>query len=824
MTRYEYDEQGDRIAVIHADGHTTSYSYNQDHLLTSITNPLGHSWRRAYNGRNQIERFSDPMEHSWYVRYDDDGHPSEVENPLGAKKRFAFERGISTATRDWSGVVTRLAVDGFGRITERDIGGRRTSYRYDAGGNVVEVLVGGQTTLRASYDVAGNLTKVIDGHGHSVAFRHGPCRRLLERIDRLGGSIRYDWGTEPGRLIGITNEKGEQYTLFHDELGRVVRERSFDAAERHFSYDADGHVVVRVNANGEATVITRDPLHRPVRMSLPGEDVEYSFDANGNLASAKNADATVAFERDPLGRITREVCGDHWVNSRYDALGHLVQTTTSLGLVAKYAVDANGAATTLTTHGGSVTEFIRNAHGQETARQMPGARLDQRYDDIGRLVEQRVMPAGSLRDGLRASVDTAPGLNVVHRQYAYDRNSAVTAVIDQHWGRVDYRYDPGERLLEALRERGPSERLSYDSTFNVSAIHSDDPRPSEDELEYLPGNRLARKGDTAYQYDAEGRRIRMVQRVDRPDARVWTYEWDAQDRLVSLTRPDGERWNYKYDALGRRVGKSSGSDCREYLWDKDVIVHEHTGTKPLSTWMFEAKTFAPIATIQKGQLYSIVCDQLGSPKELINSSGDIALASDYAAWGSEIARRGIEAESIECPIRSQGQWFDQESGLCYNRFRYFDPSISAFVSQDPIGVNGGINLYAYGVNPCNFVDPTGLCAAGDLPPLKGKNEEEVRQILRDNGFTQDHVSASAARNETWSHPDGSEVRIHPYGNQNEAPYRSANNAHVHKESPTGQQLTDRGIPSTNPAETHVGIRNPPDLPAVRGRPHGAGVM
>jgi RHS repeat-associated protein len=821
-TTYAYDDFGNRISVTDATGGTTTSTYNNEHLLTSVTNAAGHTWRREYDVENQIVGFTDPLGHAWSIRYDERGQPRSVTNPLGAEKRFEFEDANPTAVTDWVGNVTRFKFDALGRVIEREIAGSRTAYVYDATGNVIEVIAGGQTTIHASYDSAGNLTSVTDGHGHSTKFRYGPCRRLLERIDRTGKSLRLTWGTEPGWLQEITNESGERYTFFRDAAGRVVRERAFDGAEREFGYDAAGYVVVYTNANGQTTTIVRDQMHRPVHVSLPSGDSKYSFDANGNLVSAINNDAAMTFNRDALGRIVRETLGEHWVESRYNQLGQLLRTTTSLGHDARYGVDGNGAVITLTTNGDTVTEYVRNARGQETARQMAGARLEQRYDDMGRLVEQHVAPGRTLGSN-SAGYAVLPGDHVIDRHYAYDNNSSITSVVDRRWGRIDYHYDPAERLLEALRERGPSERFSYDVAGNVSACLNGSTQPDE-QFEYGPGNRLVRKGDTIYKYDAEGRRITMVENAESPEPKTWTYEWDAQDRLTSLTRPDGQRWSYKYDALGRRVAKNGLDSSRGYLWDKDVVIHEYSGQKSLSTWMFDPRSFEPVATIQNGQLYSIVCDHLGSPREFVNTRGTVALSVARRAWGKHIANQGSEWQSVVCPIGFQGQWHDDESGLFYNRFRYFDPETASFVSQDPIRLNGGMNVYSYAVNPCNFIDPTGLCAAGDLPQLKGKNEDEVRAILADNGFVQSHVGGNAARNETWTHTDGSEVRIHPYGNQNQAPYRSANNAHVHKENPAGQQLTDRGIPSTNPADTHIGIPNPPDLPAVRGRPHGAGTM
>lgn len=108
-----------------------------------------------------------------------------------------------------------------------------------------------------------------------------------------------------------------------------------------------------------------------------------------------------------------------------------------------------------------------------------------------------------------------------------------------------------------------------------------------------------------------------------------------------------------------------------------------------------------------------------------------------------------------------------------------------------------------------------------LPQMKGMGATERGKVLSEGGFTQTKVSNSAAKNETWSHADGSEVRVHPYGNVKQTPYKSGNNAHLHKQDASGNQLNDRGNISTDPNATHIGLPNPADLPKVRGRPHGS---
>jgi RHS repeat-associated protein len=110
-------------------------------------------------------------------------------------------------------------------------------------------------------------------------------------------------------------------------------------------------------------------------------------------------------------------------------------------------------------------------------------------------------------------------------------------------------------------------------------------------------------------------------------------------------------------------------------------------------------------------------------------------------------------------------------------------------------------------------------AASSLPTLKGKTVAYISTILQDAGFIKKPKKTSV--NQDWNHPDGSQVRIHPYGNEDPTPYRSGNNAHVHKEAPGGVQLNDRGLPDQNKDNTHIGIPNRKDHQAVRGRPNGA---
>jgi RHS repeat-associated protein len=739
VTRYTYDQFGNRATITDALGNTNTFTYNDQHLPVSLTDPLGHVWRRVYDDANRLLATTDLLGHRWQIRYDAEGNMAEIQNPVGARKRQQYTQGIVNAVTDWLGNETRFHLDPFGRVTERTGPlGEITRISYDQQGNPIEVILPDGSTLHATYDSNGSLTSFVDGNGYVTRFRYGPCQRLLERIDPVGGIVRYVWGSEPGQLEQIINEKGETYRFFRDEAGRIVHEQSFDGAKRSFSYDAEGYVVAYVNANDETVSIKRDPLHRVIGQTLPdGGQVTYSFDLIGNLISAVNADIAVVFERDPLGRIVREVQGEHGVESSYDALGNLIRTATSFGHTVEYEVDANGFVSKLTPLGDQTLTFKYNAYGQETSRQMPGVVvMEQRYDDLGRLIEQRVGP------GRRGNSNTiiSPQYEIIRRAYTYDCNGSLTSIVDGNWGRVDYAYDPAERLLWAIREQGPSESFSYDLAGNLARIQARDKEFTDETLVYGPGNRLRQKGSTCYEYDAEGRRVKKIEAVDSNNPKVWQYEWDALDQLRAVTRPNGEIWRYRYDALGRRVEKVGPNKRQQFLWDKDVIIHEFNGTRSLSAWMFDAYSFAPLATIQNTQVYSIINDHLGTPKELIDSRGFIAWSITAKSWGKSIRKNGNDIRRVDCQIRFQGQWNDEETDFYYSRFRYYDCDIGAFISQDPIGLAGGLNEYFYVKNPIHWIDPLGFSGIHET------SRAARRAAMRDQGIPTSQQPISQSRN------------------------------------------------------------------------------
>ena len=148
-------------------------------------------------------------------------------------------------------------------------------------------------------------------------------------------------------------------------------------------------------------------------------------------------------------------------------------------------------------------------------------------------------------------------------------------------------------------------------------------------------------------------------------------------------------------------------------WKETFGYNPHTGkydvegkTHSPTTWIFEAGSFVPCGKITNGKHYSIITDHLGTPIEAYNQEGELIWEREQDLYGN--SRQGFAKENFRCPFKYQGQYYDPEIELCYNRFRYYHPEIGRYISEDPIKLLGGFNVFAYVSDSNAWVDLLGL--------------------------------------------------------------------------------------------------------------------
>lgn len=161
------------------------------------------------------------------------------------------------------------------------------------------------------------------------------------------------------------------------------------------------------------------------------------------------------------------------------------------------------------------------------------------------------------------------------------------------------------------------------------------------------------------------------------------------------------------------------------------MIHKEPEGGTAAAWIFDLHTYKPLGASLQGRLYPVITDHLGTPREMLDPDGKIVWSAIYGPWGDVQSETGGD---FKCPVRFPGQWFDEESGLHYNRWRYYDPGMDRFISSDPIGLRGGLNAYRYCPNPINWIDPTGLdwnyvlVDGDDKPYYSGVSTQDPKQV------------------------------------------------------------------------------------------------
>jgi RHS repeat-associated protein len=767
---YDYDEYGNLKTHERADGTEVRFEYDAAHRITRITDPEGGVWQRSYDERGHLVCEIDPRGMKTAYAYDDAGRPVHIVDAKGGGKRITYNlRGHLASYTDCSGRTSQWEYDDRGRLTASiNALKQRTELRYTpvtaealAGANnpksttnhpgqLQAVIYPDGTEARFCHDAEGRLLAHTDAMERSTSYRYGLTGFITQRIDANGHRLHYKWD-KLGRLEELRNENGQPYTFAYDPAGRLMKECGFDGKTTEYRYEESSGVLTEVIEGQARTKLEFDVIGRLTRRQATAggsEKVEtFGYNGRGLLAEAANADAKLTFFYDKAGNLVRE----HqqylregqiavWQH-RYNELNQRVGTTRPGGHTLEWLTYGSGHVHGLVLDGHDIVGFERDALHREVHRQQGnGLQQSQSYDPVGRLMEQHVSKvAGALSSGPATSIN---------RTYQYDRAGQLTGIMDSRRGQLEYRYDPVGRLLAATGALG-HEVFAFDPASNIL---NPEQRGSR-----VMSNLLKEYAGTHYRYDDRGN---MVHRLSNGE--VSTFEWDAFNRMVKAITPQGTT-TFAYDALGRRIAKHSTRGTTLFGWDGDTLAFESSDKRSVH-YVHEAGSFVPLVqatrlgpialtasasakelmgaerrydidrdplwngeaeqptqprfTQEEIAFYQV--DHLGTPQELTDHEGNVAWAAQYKAWGQarEAISDAARKAGIANPIRFQGQYCDEETGLHYSRYRYYDPHSGRFASKDPIGLIGGLNFQRYAPNPVQWIDPFGLTSVPAVMSLK----------------------------------------------------------------------------------------------------------
>ena len=733
-TRYEYDAAGNCIATQQPDGTRLELCYDSRNRRVAALDGRGGEWRWTWSDDDQLASETDPLGHT--VSFGSaGGRLCRIVTASGRSAEITYDLALATRVCRWSdGSWERVSFDRRGRPLEvATEAGLVARYRWDLLGSLIEEQRGDGLVTQMRYDAEGYLVEQrmpvgTDHEPNCVRLGYTGFHWLSEREDPQGHT-RYAYDSE-GRLATLTDAAGRCTRWQRDARGATIA--CTDIAGRHhqFERDAAGRVVAAIRPSGQRVEFELDGLgRRLVERFHDGSERRFEWDGHGALVAAHSQDHELRFERDRLGRVVREQQAEHHVEGHWRGDAR-VALRTSLGFELSHDVDAAGVPTGITGRSGEAQWEARLFATEDP--EVSGLRFANGVDLL----------AKTDAAGYRSLLDMhdRDGRRVMWTEWDGRRR-----VAKQGDSRAPTRHYERDAQGLPIAEHTPTRGWSVHRGDAGGRAHAS---LAGDERAFSAAGALQRLGDTRYEYDDDGQ---LLRRVTGDEA--WEFEWAATGELVAVTRPDGVRSEFEYDALGRRIAKRTPLGTVRYLWDGTNMIQElgERRRDDVVAWIYLPDTSILLGRLADASSATIVTEANGAPVAVHDQRGSELWAGHVDLWGE-----AQPPAPPELPWRFQGQYADSETGLSYNRFRYYDPGGGCYLSPDPLGPFGNRSLYGYVDDPVSESDPLGLGKCEDFidPPknvavIKLSNSHAAITVLTEKGVQTSHLLLDIADASVW---------------------------------------------------------------------------
>jgi RHS repeat-associated protein len=701
-----YDGSGRLTNIGHSNGEGLALSYNGSGRIASLTDSAGQVTRYYYDGSGEhlqsVVELGGPTTSYTYVS--GPGSPTDhalaaIAYPDGTHRYYAYDTTgrIIEESRDEGAEHIQFAYDPSGDVLVTDATGATSILSLGASGEPLSVADPLGRAAAFTYGVDGSLTRVIGPDGGSSSLTYDGLGNPRGVTDPLGQSLTLGSTTPFGALDWLRDANGRLTDYASDSRGNLTGITYPDGSTEAFSYDAAGELVSVTNRRGQAITYSYNALGRVARKRHPdGRTVDYTYDARGNLTSAADSvtgKVLMQYDaRDFLASI--EYPNGMWFSFEYNDAGRRTRRTGDDGYILNYSYDNAGRLSSITDGAGNqVVSYAYDAVGRLSLETKGnGTYTTYEYDAAGQLLSMmNYAPDGT--------VQSAFG-------YTYDVNGNRTSVATPA-GTTSYGYDATGQLTGVTYPDGRSVTYEYDPAGNRVTVTD-----SGAATEYVTNamNQYTQVGATTYGYDSDGN---MTSKTDASGTA--TYQYDAENRLVRVVTPADGAWEYVYDALGNRIAVAHGGTATWYLHDPiglvDVAAEYDDAGALVARYAHGLGLIA--RTDAAGSLAYYSFDAIGHTRQLTDPSGAVINSYDYDPFGIPLQA----SETVPNPFQYVGRFgvMEEGNGLTFMRARYYEAGVGRFISEDPLGTLGGVNLSAYAQNsPVGYVDPLGLVRRWDF--------------------------------------------------------------------------------------------------------------
>jgi RHS repeat-associated protein len=755
VTKFTYNAAGQVLTITSPKQEKTTFSYDTKGFLTGITGPLGAKVNFSYDFFGRVKTVTDAEGYTVSTLYDNLDRPTKITYPDGTFEQTTYDRLDAVATRDRMGRWTHALYDSLDRVNAIT----------DALGKITQFI----------WCTCGNLAEIVDPLKQITMFTYDLQSRLTSKIYHDGTTITYKYDSTISRLMQVTDAKGQttNYTYFIDNNLKQVSYTNTTVATPTvaFTYDSKYN---RVAAMLDGTGITSYTYYPVATSPVLGAGKLQKID--GPLANDN-----IVYTYDELGRIKGRSINGIANSMSYDSLGRLISNVNALGTFTYSYVNATNRLANITASNGTSTNFayfdnlgdqrlkeIWNKQGSNTL-----SKFDYEYSTEGQITKW-TQQAGSatptyyelgydLSNHLIAATQKNQSTQAILKRYAYTYDKAGNRTSEQVNNVVTSATYNTLNQMTAQQDGGPmhfkgnvNEFSKVMITNNTSADSANAPVDSltnsfEAFVKIIPGttnnvtitatdysgnnNQSVKNYNIAVgngtnnvlAFDSNGNTISVA----NPAV---TYGWDAADRMVKIIK-NGITIEFIYDGLGRRVAqKVNGTITKRWLWCGTELCEERNAAGGSVT-----KRFFPQGE-QTGSInYYFTRDHLGSIREMTDAGGNLVTRFDYDPYG----RRTKTFGTILGDFGFTGFYLDTALASNMAPYRAYDAKLGRWLSKDPIGEKGGLNLYGYvDGNPISLIDPSGLTAWYEyaLHPLKwaytgdpNSSDEVYNQSVDDAG-------------------------------------------------------------------------------------------
>lgn len=766
-TEQIYNDQDQLIKMIQPNGGVIRFAYDEQGNLTETKDPEGNIWKKEYDADGLVTKEINPLGHVTEYKYNNDHQIVKVTDAKGSSKKIQYnDLGQVVSYTDCSGKNSAWQYDDEGTlIAQESADSQKVQYIYSTQGKdkgqLQAIIYPDGLTEQFEHDEEGRLLKHIDSKGQATQYKYNQVGLLEQRIDANHHQITYQWD-KLGRIEKLINQNHAEYVFDYNRYGQLIREQAFDGEEKYYSYTDNGqlfqirqpNILTQFGYHADGSIATKTYTHIHTRHS---QTEAFEYNLNHQLSQVKNAESQIDFYRNPIGLIVRE--HQHYkipkrtaltavLRYDYDELGNLIKTIRPDGQIQANLSYGSGHIYGIAFNQQDMVAFQRDDLHRETTRRLANGLIQSKhYNDVGLLSSQMIVVEDSTTDP--SQLQTAK--HQAERHYHYDKNYLLTQVEDSRLGKLNYQYDPIGRLIKT-QSAHQTESFSFDPAGNlIDPIATQESQVKNNLIKHFQGK--------YYKYDAQGNVVETTQA-----GKTLKLTWDNLNRLIQSDH-NGQITEYGYDVFGRRLYKNDqqNNSLTLFGWDGDLMIWEsqqnqgnpshsknqnHSSTQDYTKhYVYEPNSFVPL--LQTGyagfiQLietpdyqqdqhvpYSIYkdpvwntdsrknkaalervtfyhCDQVGTPQTLSNELGECVWEMTQDTWGTALAIQASDNLLEQTNLRFQGQYYDSETGLHYNRYRYYEPYSARYVSKDPIGLEGGLNNSSYVNDPNQWVDPMGL--------------------------------------------------------------------------------------------------------------------